>query len=185
MKYLHDTGIDGYIPDNQFRSRDPKFKEYKTTHSTRPSSTTTQTKPDLRIPASDFHFDPVNKTCVCPAGESLSLRSEREDLHGNSKVFFEGRLLTCRACELKDRCMRDPDAANTRKGHGRQVWFILKKGQRAPNYTDWMKQRIDSEHGKHIYSHRMSVVEPVFANIGMNKGLRRFSLRGKKKVQGQ
>ena len=48
-----------------------------------------------------------------------------------------------------------------------------------------MKQRVDSDKGKHIYSHRMSVVEPVFGNIGANKKLNRFSLRGKKKVQGQ
>lgn len=31
----------------------------------------------------------------------------------------------------------------------------------------------------------MSVVEPVLGNIGTNKGLNRFSLRGEKKVQGQ
>lgn len=31
----------------------------------------------------------------------------------------------------------------------------------------------------------MSVVEPVFGNIGTTKKLSRFSLRGKKKVQGQ
>tara|TARA_R110002167_G_scaffold2165_5_gene10905 strand:+ start:79238 stop:79396 length:159 start_codon:yes stop_codon:yes gene_type:complete len=31
----------------------------------------------------------------------------------------------------------------------------------------------------------MSVVEPVFGNIGTNKRLNRFSLRGKIKVQGQ
>ncbi len=31
----------------------------------------------------------------------------------------------------------------------------------------------------------MSVVEPVFGNIGTNKGLNRFSLRGKEKVNGQ
>ncbi|WP_353047677.1 MULTISPECIES: transposase [unclassified Halomonas] len=31
----------------------------------------------------------------------------------------------------------------------------------------------------------MSVVEPVFGNIGTTKRLNRFSLRGKKKVQGQ
>ena len=48
-----------------------------------------------------------------------------------------------------------------------------------------MVLRIDSDDGKHIYSHRMSVVEPVFANMGINKDLRRFSLRSKKKVQGQ
>lgn len=81
--------------------------------------------------------------------------------------------------------MHNPDAANTRQGHGRQVSFILKKTTRAPNYTDWMKQRVDSDKGKQIYSHRMSVVEPVFGNIGTNKRLNRFGLRGKKKVQGQ
>jgi len=81
--------------------------------------------------------------------------------------------------------MHNPDAANTRKGHGRQVSFIIKKGQRTENYTDWMRHRVDSDKGKLIYSHRMSVVEPVFGNIGFHKGLNRFSLRGKKKVQGQ
>jgi hypothetical protein len=80
--------------------------------------------------------------------------------------------------------MTNPGSANTRKGHGRQVSFIL-ENKRAANYTDWMKHRVDSDKGKQIYSHRMSVVEPVFGNISNNKGLRRFSLRGKEKVQGQ
>ncbi|MCY0964489.1 transposase [Oceanospirillaceae bacterium G-43] len=31
----------------------------------------------------------------------------------------------------------------------------------------------------------MSTVEPVFANLEHNKGLKRFGLRGKKKVQAQ
>jgi hypothetical protein len=185
MQYLHDNGINGYIPDNQFRSRDPKFIDYKTTHSTRPATTTTQDKTNTVIPASEFHFDPIMKTCTCPAGEAMWLRSELIDKLGHAKMFFEGRLTKCRACHMKQTCLRNPDSPNTRKGHGRQVSFIIDKQQRAPNYTDWMKQRIDSERGKYIYSHRMSVVEPVFANIGMNKGLRRFSLRGKKKVQGQ
>ena len=58
-------------------------------------------------------------------------------------------------------------------------------GKRPPSYTDWMKHRIDSDYGRQIYSHRMSVVEPVFGNISINKRLNRFSLRGKAKVQGQ
>ena len=48
-----------------------------------------------------------------------------------------------------------------------------------------MKQRVDSPHGRQVYSHRMSVVEPVFANIGTQKGLGRFSLRGTGKVDTQ
>jgi len=57
--------------------------------------------------------------------------------------------------------------------------------RRCPTYTDWMKHRVDSQQGKAIYGHRMSVVEPAFGNIGSNKRLNRFSLRSKKKVQGQ
>ena len=48
-----------------------------------------------------------------------------------------------------------------------------------------MKRRVDSPIDKQIYSHQISVVEPVFGNTGTNKGLNRFSLRGKEKVQGQ
>jgi hypothetical protein len=185
MRYLHDNGINGYIPDNQFRKRDPKFNEQQTNHSQRKAITGKKNAASSVIPASEFDFDPINKTCRCPANETMWLRSELIDKLGHAKIFFEGRISKCRGCELKHRCMHNPDAANTRKGHGRQVSFIVQRSRRAPNYTDWMKQRIDSDQGKQIYSHRMSVVEPVFGNIGTNKRLNRFSLRGKKKVQGQ
>jgi len=185
MKYLHENKINGYIPDNKFRQRDPKFDEQKNNYSQR-RPITGKTKATLSVmPASEFDFDPVNKTCVCPAKEKMWLRSELVDRLGHEKIFFEGRLTKCRACDLKHRCMHNPGSANHRKGHGRQVSFIINKGQRAPNYTDWMKHRVDSDKGKLIYSHRMSVVEPVFGNIGSTKRLNRFSLRGKKKVQGQ
>jgi hypothetical protein len=78
--------------------------------------------------------------------------------------------------------MQKPEQADHRKGHGRQVSFIVRS---RPTFTDWMKQRVDSDKGKQIYSHRMSTVEPVFANITACKGLKRFSLRGRVKVQGQ
>lgn len=48
-----------------------------------------------------------------------------------------------------------------------------------------MKVRVDSQEGKLIYSHRMSIVEPVFGTIGTNKGLNRYSLRDKKKIDSQ
>ena len=85
---------------------------------------------------------------------------------------------------LKEANMQNPASANHRNGSGRQVSFTV-ENKRAPNYTDWMKHQVDSQQGKAIYGHRMSVVEPVFGNIGSNKRLNRFSLRSKKKVQGQ
>ena len=183
MKYLHSEGINGYIPDNKFRSRDPKFAEQKAKYGKRNQHIKT-TKLAHLIPASEFSFDPVNQTCICPAGNQISHRGERPDQYGNIKVFFEGRLSQCKHCELKHKCMKTPESANHRKGNGRQVSFKLDH-KRAPNFTDWMKHRVDSAKGKQIYSHRMSVVEPVFGNIGTNKGLNKFSLRGKEKVTAQ
>jgi len=181
MKYLHENNINGYIPDNQFRSRDPKFQDRKAKH---PQWKRQDRKSRHLIPASEFNFDPVDKTCVCPSGEAMWLRRDGIDPSGHPKLFFEGRLTKCRACSLKSQCMRNPVSADTRKGHGRQVSFIL-NDKRSPTFTDWMKHRVDSPQGKQIYSHRMSVVEPVFGNIGYNKRLNRFWLRGKEKVNAQ
>jgi len=179
MKYLHENNINAYVPDNQFRSRDPKFAKQKEKYGKRHRDTL---KGETSvIPASEFQYDPIQKSCVCPAGESLSYRGERR-VNEQTVVMFEGRLLQCRHCDIKDRCMKNPSAADHRKGAGRQVSFIKKD---KPSYTDWMKQRIDSQHGKQIYSHRMSVVEPVFGNITTCKKLNRFSLRGKQKVNAQ
>ena len=183
MEYLHGHSINAYIPDNQFRSRDPKFADQKVKHGKRHQDSKTESV--SLYPPTAFHFSPENSTCTCPAGEQLVLRREAKDRSGNQKVFFEGRLLQCRHCELNSHCMRNPKSADHRKGKGRQVSFIKEKGGKPPNYTDWMKRRVDSCKGKQIYGHRMSVVEPVFGNIGVNKRLSRFSLRGKQKVQGQ
>ena len=42
--------------------------------------------------------------------------------------------------------------------------------------------KIDTETGREKYSHRMGIVEPVFGNITAAKGLNRFTLRTKRKV---
>jgi hypothetical protein len=47
-----------------------------------------------------------------------------------------------------------------------------------------MRWKFDSPLGREIYGRRMATVEPVFANI-QNKGMRRFTLRGRRKVNAQ
>ena len=185
MEFLCRNNINAYVPDNKFRSRDPKFTEQKIKYGKRQPIKKIKTHYKSVIPASEFHVDLETKTCICPAGENMWLKREGKDpLNQHHKLYFEGRLSKCRVCPLKEACMQNPESADDRTGHGRQVSFIIDKAS-THKYTEWMKQRVDSEFGKMVYSHRMSTVEPVFANIGTNKGLRRFSLRGKTKVQGQ
>ncbi len=178
--YLKEAGINAYIPDNQFRSRDPKFTHQKTKYGKRHQDTK---KGVLSvIPASEFTLNAQQKTCHCPTGNAMWLHHERCESNGKTTLSFEGKLTDCRSCDIKERCMRNPASADTRTGHGRQVSFTFNTKKTA---TDWMKRRVDSKKGKAIYSHRMSTVEPVFGNMGTNKKLNRFTLRGREKVQGQ
>lgn len=179
-RYLKQRGINAYIPDNQFRSRDPRFKDQKRKHGKRHQGMVKGIK--SVIPSSEFAFDTKGQTCTCPEGKAMWLVSDKRVSEGRNKLTFEGRLTDCRACHRKEECMRNPDSALTREGHGRTVSITYRTGRTA---TDWMRRRVDSKEGKAIYGQRMAVVEPVFGNIGTNKGLRRFSLRGKEKVQGQ
>jgi hypothetical protein len=189
MEYLKLNRINAYIPDNQFRSRDPKFADHKGKYAKKPAVTGKPWNAAERtgvIPASEFIFDARALTCFCPEGNMLSYRGTKENRDGDEVAYFEGRLLQCRHCPLKTKCMVNPKSADHGKGKGRQVSFVVKQRKTSTTpYTDWMKARIDSEEGKAIYSQRMSVVEPVFGNLTCNKRLRRFSLRGQKKVQGQ
>jgi hypothetical protein len=45
-----------------------------------------------------------------------------------------------------------------------------------------MIKKIDSEKGRKIYPRRIAIVEPVFANIRVQKRMDKFNLRGKVKV---
>lgn len=45
-----------------------------------------------------------------------------------------------------------------------------------------MKRKIDSTAGRALYSMRVAIAEPPFANICHIMGLDRFTLRGKEKV---
>lgn len=179
-RVLKEDGYNAYVPDQHHRQRDKKLAGQKEKYGKRHQDKVVHIK--HVIPSTEFNFDAKSKNCICPAGNLMWLRGESDDGGGKFKAVFEGNLTDCRKCDMKNSCMRNPDSANTRKGHGRQVSFTYTNGKTP---TDWMKKRIDADKGKVIYGHRMSVIEPVFGNIGSTKGLSRFSLRGKKKVDGQ
>ena len=180
--FLYKNDIDGYVPDNQFRQRDPAFENQKTKY---PKKKQVKRNVLTQFEASDFQVDIDKQQCLCPAGESLPFKSKRMDQNGNEKLFFKGRLSQCRNCLLKHQCMRRPESADTRTGHGRQVSFMVKSRASESVSVQWMRHRVDSVKGKEIYAERLAVVEPVFGNIRSNKRLDRFSLRSKEKVNGQ
>ncbi|WP_075178523.1 IS1182 family transposase [Neptunomonas phycophila] len=179
MKLIYRWGIDGYIADNQFRKRDPRFID-STTYAQQQATRRKErgTKHSRFIPA-DFDYDPHNETCRCPAGKAMWL-SLKGQVAGKDVIRFQGYRKDCRVCPLKHQCLRNPT-----QQEGRQVSYYPKAPKAAPSYMERMKHKIDSPMGRHIYSKRLGTVEPVFGNLESNKGLKRFTLRGKEKVNAQ
>lgn len=96
-------------------------------------------------------------------------------------VRYEGYLNHCKQCSMQQQRMRKPPTK-----HGRQVSIRIGEAEhQTPNLLKQMQDKIDSLQGRHINSHRLGTVEPVFGNINTNKRLNRFSLRGKTKVNAQ
>jgi len=173
IEYCQTNNIDAYIADKGFRSRDPRFKDYK------------RFKPKPKqhkcFVAADFSMSKTTKTCHCPAGKKMWLCSTGIVMGEHIYHRFEGYLNDCKQCSLQKRCMREPPTVR-----GRQVSLRTGKAPaEEPSLLKQMQEKIDSRKGRHIYSQRLGTVEPVFGNINTNKRLNRFTLRGKTKVNAQ
>jgi transposase len=174
MKMLFEEQIDGYVADTLFRKRDPRFK---TADRHKPN----KDKINEHFTPKDFIYDGKNLTCICPAGKRLYLKQRRVVIRGYQAVCFMGAKRDCGPCALRSRCLKDRNQSTTR-----QVYFFTNRSETPPEtFTAKMKRKIDSLTGRHIYSQRLGTVEPVFANICSTLGLKRFSLRGKNKVNAQ
>jgi hypothetical protein len=94
---------------------------------------------------------------------------------------FKGYKADCESCTLRSRCLRS-EGQKTARVVNVQLGRTKEKTQSA---LERMKRKIDSLQGRHVYSYRLGVVEPVFAHISSAIGFRRFSLRGREKLDGQ
>jgi transposase len=178
MKMLADEGIDGYVADNRFRKRDPKFAETdKYKERTR--------KEMARISGSrctfgvkEFQFPDDLSYCICPAGKRLYRSGGNTFTKGKHAVRFKGPKSSCCPCHLRSKCLRYPERTETRT----VAYFTGKtKGARI-TFSQRMKEKIDSDRGRAIYSKRIGTVEPVFANLRHILKFDRFTLRSKLKV---
>ncbi len=178
MKMLAAENIDGYVADTQFRKRDPRFADQdKYKRKDRQERAKKEGRPNL-FTVKDFTFAKDKSHCICPAGKRL-YRNGANVLIGNQRAMkFRGPKTVCRACKVRAQCLKNPDRTEVRQVH----LFLGRSKNGQQTYTQKMKQKIDSDHGRMIYSSRIGTVEPVFANIRYAIGLDRFTLRGDQKV---
>ena len=172
MEYLANEEIDAYIPDTNFRKRDPRFSTAKRHKSKLKAKKTVRFKPD------DFIYDLKNFTCTCPAGCSMYLKNSNFHSRGNHAVAFQAREADCSLCRLRVKCLRNPSQVTPRQVH----IFTGKRINDEESYTQKMIRKIDSDRGRYLYSKRLAIVEPVFGQIKWAKKMNRFTLRSEKKV---
>jgi transposase len=180
-KYLFEHGIDGYLADTMFRKRDPRFATAERHVPKRKAEPWSRPKRKGLYKPADFRVAEDLSYAICPAGKRLYRNGRHCDINGFEAVKFTGAKRDCGACELRNRCLRHPERTPVR-----QVAIFLGRIPGKPEtYSARMKRKIDTERGRHEYARRLGTVEPVFANIGHTRGLKRFSLRGAAKVNTQ
>jgi DDE family transposase len=183
LKGLYELGVPALIADGLMRRRDERFADqakYKALPDPLYNKTATKEAATAKFKPADFTYDPKTRTCICPAGKRLYSTGSHCTTHGRQHHKFQGAKRDCLRCELRDKCLRHPERTATR-----QVAFFERNQGSPLEFTERMKAAIDSDRGKALYSRRIATVEPVFGNLRHNKGLNRFTLRTRPKVNAQ
>jgi len=155
--------LDAYIPDNKFRNRDKRFA---TRVGYRPRS--------KKFTFADFKYDRDKNQYICPNGKRLKPLGKTGRHKGKLLKRYVSNETDCRRCDLRVRCLQNKEA---KRRHF--TYYVDASGK---NISQAMVQKIETQKGRKIYPQRIGIVEPVFANIRVHKGMNKFTLRGKIKV---
>jgi hypothetical protein len=165
LQEAENSKIDPIIPDPQFRQRDPQFDGRK------------GHREKKRFTAEDFIYNPGDNTYTCPAGKTLAYKGKVK-LNRSSGDKWMADSKDCASCKLRGNCIA---ARNADAPHPRRTLFISDKKDKK-NLSEKMRKKIDDPVYRKLYGRRMQIIEPCFSDITYCKGMDRFTLRGKTKV---
>jgi transposase len=186
------TGANAYIADRDYRRRDPAFagagrhkkRDQKERALERRKQREQLPQKQTLFSVEDFIYDEAKALCICPAGHKLYHSGKHLLFNGYRVAHFKAPITACRDCPLRAQCLRHPERTVQRS-------ICIIKGREGARASDKqggaaerMMRKFDTPRGREIYSRRMGTVEPVFGNL-QNKGMRRFTLRGRTKVGAQ
>jgi len=157
-------GIEAVIPDEQFRNRDEQIKDGK------------RREGKDRFDSRHFKYNKKENSFICPNGKHLVYKG-RVKLNRNEGDKYECKVKECDGCPFIDKCVRGKKSG---KKKGRVLYIPVSKYDE--NLSQQMREKIDTPKYKKLYSNRLKIIEPVFADITYCKGMTRFTLRGQKKV---
>jgi len=164
LEKCSDEKLNAYIPDAYFRKRDPRF------------ATADRHKPEKkrRYTREDFQCKKEKDVYICPHTKELKLDNRETKIRNYVLRKYASRQRDCKDCNLREECLKKKETKR------RYLLIPLEKHER--DFSKKMIKKIDTEEGREIYSERMKIIEPVFANLRIQKRMDHFTLRGKVKV---
>jgi transposase len=115
-----------------------------------------------------FRYDPATDTFMCPAEKPLTLkRTDRRE--GRTEYQYRAEAATCANCPFRSQCCPKTSPR----------WIVRKEDSEA---VQAFREKMQTEEARQIYRTRAEVAEFPNAWIKEKLGLRRFRLRGLRKV---
>jgi transposase len=162
FRACQDRGVEAIIPDGNRKKR-------------------TGHDGQKRYDVNDFAYHAEGDYYECPQGKKLACKGPTK-FRGSERKVYQASLTDCKACPDFSRCMWTKKKC-TEIVQGRKL--IKNVNEEEGRLCHQMRKKMETEEYQKKYSRRIQIVEPVFANIGYCRGLNRFMLRGKRKVNGQ
>ena len=162
FRSCQERGVEAVIPDSQAKRR---------------------LGPDgqNRYDVDDFKYDEEGDCYECPNGKRLEYKRTTVQGGIEGKVY-QASLTDCKACPKFAKC------SWSKKEQGElvqgKVLRVTKNNEHGCLCRD-MRKKLETAKYQDKYADRIQIVEPVFADIRNCKGLNRFTLRGKEKVNSQ
>ncbi len=163
IRKSNEEKLDAYIPDKDFRTRDPRF-------TTRKGGKIKSTK----FSFDDFIYDKDKDQYICPNKKRLLFDRKINRKRKGVEVRYIAAEDDCRDCHLRDKCLHKKGA--------KKRWLTFGSDESKRNICHEMIKKIETEEGRKEYNKRIGIIEPVFGNMRTCKGMNRFTLRGKTKV---
>ena len=119
-----------------------------------------------------LYYNATQDYYVCPMGQHMNKVGEKQSKTSSGFIqrisIYEAK--RCEGCSLRSSCHR---------GQGNRR---IERNHQLESYREVIHERLLSEEGIEKRKQRSIDVEPVFGHIKQNRGFRRFTLRGLKKV---
>jgi transposase len=134
-----------------------------------------------RYELDDFKYNEIEDSYYCPQGKCL--RYKRQTVQNGIKgKVYQASLTDCKQCPVFFKCSWSKKE-QSEQVQGKALRVTNSNGQ--GSLCRKMRKKLETVEYQDKYADRIQIVEPVFANIRYCKGLNRFTLRGKDKVNSQ